>query len=125
MFFLKELTHTILLAPMYFGPGIREELKRRVAQEKEGTCDGRYGYIIVVISVDDVQPGVIQVGTGMAEYVIKYRCVVFRPFRNQVVDGIITSVSKLVSGTPRSALWERPFDHDASMVRDFLLMWAL
>lgn len=99
MFFLKELTHTILLSPQYFGPGIREELRRRVALEKEGTCDGRFGYIIVVISVDDVQPGVIQVGTGHAEYVIKYKCVVFRPFRNEVVDGVITSVSRMVRQT--------------------------
>ena len=108
MFFLKELTHTILLHPMYFGAGIREELKRRVAQEKEGTCDGRFGFIVVVISVDEVQPGVIQVGTGMAEYVIKYRCIVFRPFRNQVVDGIITSVSRLVRTGPRGTRRRKP-----------------
>ncbi|KAI9019033.1 RNA polymerase Rpb7 [Hyaloraphidium curvatum] len=95
MFFLKDLTHTILLQPQYFGAGIREELKRRVAQEKEGTCDGRFGYIIAVLKVDDVQPGVIQVGTGCAEYLIRYQAVVFRPFVNQVVDGKITQVSKV------------------------------
>jgi DNA-directed RNA polymerase II subunit RPB7 len=96
MFFLKELTHTILLQPQYFGPGVREELKKRVAQEREGTWDGRFGYIVLVVSVDEVQAGVVQVGTGCAEYVIRYKCVVFRPFKNQVVDGLITNVSKLV-----------------------------
>ena len=73
MFFLKDLTHTISLHPQYFGPKIQEFLIQRLHQEVEGTCSGRYGYIICVLLIKDIGHGVLQSNTGMAEYDINYQ----------------------------------------------------
>lgn len=73
MFFLKDLTHTISLHPQYFGPKIHEFLEQRLHQEVQGTCSGRYGYIICVVLVKDIGHGVLQSNTGMAEYEMKYQ----------------------------------------------------
>lgn len=95
MFFLKELTHTINLHPQYFGPQIRQFLERRLYDEVEGTCSGRFGYVISVIEIVDIGNGVLLSNTGFAEYKIKYKAIVFKPFKNQVVDGIVTTVNKI------------------------------
>ena len=44
-FFLKLLTHTIQLHPQFFGPQMRAYLTKRLYEEVEGTCSGRFGYI--------------------------------------------------------------------------------
>jgi len=33
--------------------------------------------------------------SGFAEFKIVYKAIVFKPFKNQVVDGIVTSVNKV------------------------------
>jgi DNA-directed RNA polymerase II subunit RPB7 len=89
------LTHTINLHPQYFGPQIKEFLVKRLYEEVEGTCSGRYGYIIAVVSVESIGKGVLQSNTGFALYEIEYKAIVFKPFKNQVVDGIVTTVNKV------------------------------
>ena len=34
-------------------------------------------------------------GTGQAEFVTKYRAIVFKPFKGEVVDGVVTNVNKV------------------------------
>ncbi|KAJ2998361.1 DNA-directed RNA polymerase II subunit [Globomyces sp. JEL0801] len=92
MFFLKELTHSINLHPQFFGPQIQACLIQRLHAEVEGTCSGRFGYIIAVVEVVEVGKGVLQSNTGFAEYKITYKAIVFKPFKNQVVDGIVTTI---------------------------------
>nr|KAJ3420993.1 DNA-directed RNA polymerase II subunit [Polyrhizophydium stewartii] len=96
MFFLKQLSHTINLHPQYFGPQIRAYLTRRLYEEVEGTCSGQYGYIISVVDIVEVGKGVLQTNTGFAQFQIQYKAIVFKPFRNQVVDGIVATVNKLI-----------------------------
>ncbi|KAL2916502.1 DNA-directed RNA polymerase II subunit [Polyrhizophydium stewartii] len=95
MFFLKQLSHTINLHPQYFGPQIRAYLTRRLYEEVEGTCSGQYGYIISVVDIVEVGKGVLQTNTGFAQFQIQYKAIVFKPFRNQVVDGIVATVNKI------------------------------
>jgi DNA-directed RNA polymerase II subunit RPB7 len=73
MFFLKTLKHTINLHPQYFGPQIKEFLVKRLHEEVEGTCSGRFGYTISVVQVTDIGRGVLQSNTGFAEYTIEYK----------------------------------------------------
>lgn len=62
----------------------------------EGTCSGRYGFIISVVDIVDIGKGVLQSNTGFAEYQIEYKAIVFKPFRNEVFDGIVTIVNKVL-----------------------------
>ncbi|KAJ3228035.1 DNA-directed RNA polymerase II subunit [Clydaea vesicula] len=96
MFFAKDLYHTIALHPSYFGPKMKEYLVKRLHEEVEGTCSGRYGYVVAIIKVLEVGKGVLQHTTGSAEFKIHYQAVVFKPFKNQVVDGVVTTVNKLI-----------------------------
>ncbi|CCO34104.1 DNA-directed RNA polymerase II subunit rpb7 Short=RNA polymerase II subunit B7 [Rhizoctonia solani AG-1 IB] len=96
MFFIKELTHRILLHPSYFGPRMTQYLETKLYADVEGTCSGRFGYIIAVLGIVDVGKGMVMSGTGQAEFVTKYRAIVFKPFKGEVVDGVVTNVNKLI-----------------------------
>ncbi|CAE6452240.1 unnamed protein product [Rhizoctonia solani] len=95
MFFIKELTHRILLHPSYFGPRMTQYLETKLYADVEGTCSGRFGYIIAVLGIVDVGKGMVMSGTGQAEFVTKYRAIVFKPFKGEVVDGVVTNVNKM------------------------------
>ncbi|KAJ3118521.1 hypothetical protein HDU96_000937 [Phlyctochytrium bullatum] len=90
----KTLTHNITLHPQYFGARMQEFLVKRLYEEVEGTCSGRHGYVISVVEVVNVGRGTLQSTSGYAEFNIIYKAIVFKPFRNQVVDGTVTTVNK-------------------------------
>lgn len=83
------------LHPQYFCSDLRNSVVRRLHAEVEGTCAGQYGYIVCVLEVLDLGAGVLVPTTGHAEYVVTYRAIVFRPFRNQVIDAVVTTVNKM------------------------------
>lgn len=83
-----------MMPPQTFGPKLRAALIRKLNQEVEGSCSGQHGYIIMVTSVDEISPGYIRDGTAMVSYEVQYKAVVFRPFRNEVLDAVVTTVSK-------------------------------
>ena len=91
----KELTHTILLHPSYFGPRMLQFLESKLYADVEGTCSGQYGYIIAVVSILDIGRGMVLSGTGQAEFVTRYRAIVFKPFKGEVVDGVVNNVNKV------------------------------
>jgi len=92
---VKDLTHRILLHPSFFGPQMEKFLENKLYADVEGTCSGAYGYIIAVISIIDIGQGVVMSGTGQAEFVTTYRAIVFKPFKGEVVDGIVGEVNKM------------------------------
>lgn len=91
----KELTHTILLHPSYFGPRMLQYLESKLYSDVEGTCSGQFGYIISVVNIKDVGKGMIIPGTGQAEFIARYQAVVFKPFKGEVVDGIVNNVNRV------------------------------
>ncbi|CAO3596958.1 RNA polymerase Rpb7 [Absidia repens] len=95
MFFLKELSHTITLHPSYFGPSIQTRLKDKLYSDVEGTCSGRFGYIITVVSLMNISKGKILPGSGLAEFRVKYQAIVFKPYKGEVLDAVISTVNKM------------------------------
>ena len=83
------------LHPQYFCADLRNSVVRRLHTEVEGTCAGQLGYIVCVLDVVDLGAGELNPSTGFAEYVVIYKAVVFRPFRNQVIDAVVTTVNKM------------------------------
>ncbi|KAI5850420.1 RNA polymerase Rpb7 [Morchella snyderi] len=94
MFFIHELQRTITLHPSYFGPHMREYLIHKLHADVEGSCTGRY-FIICVIEHDNFTLGRIIPGKGDAEFTITYKAVVWRPFKGETVDGVVSSVNKM------------------------------
>jgi DNA-directed RNA polymerase II subunit RPB7 len=94
--FLKvQLEHEILLHPRYFGPDLLNTVKQKLFSEVEGTCSGKYGFIVAITSIENVGTGMIQSGRGYASYPVKYKAIVFRPFKNEVVDAVVSQVTKV------------------------------
>lgn len=95
----KELTHTILLHPSYFGPRMLQFLESKLYADVEGTCSGAFGYIIAVVSILDIGKGMVISGSGQAEFITRYRAIVFKPFKGEVVDGVVNNVNKVCGST--------------------------
>ena len=71
----------------------------------------RYGFVIAVTTIDNIGAGVIQTGRGFVLYPVKYKAIVFRPFKGEVVDADVTQVNKVspstgqVMGSPEK-IWD-------------------
>jgi DNA-directed RNA polymerase II subunit RPB7 len=94
MFFLHTLTRIITLHPSFFGPNMSQYLQSKLTHDVEGTCTGRY-YIIVVLDIQETSSGRIIPGSGVSEFTLTYRAVVWRPFKGETVDAIVSSVNKV------------------------------
>jgi DNA-directed RNA polymerase II subunit RPB7 len=70
-------------------------LESKLHADVEGTCSGQFGYIIAVVQIMDIGKGMVLSGSGQAEFVTHYRAIVFKPFKGEVVDGVVDSVSKV------------------------------
>lgn len=95
MFFHKQLEKKLALHPRYFGPRLRETLVTKLVREVEGTCTGRHGFVVAVTGVDDIGAGMIRDGTGFVTFPVQYSCVVFRPFRGEVLEAVVSMVNKM------------------------------
>ncbi|XP_065842409.1 DNA-directed RNA polymerase II subunit RPB7 [Oscarella lobularis] len=95
MFFHVQMEHEIVLHPRYFGPDLLETVKRKLFAEVEGTCTGKYGFVIAVTTISNIGKGKIQPGEGFVVYPVKYEAIVFRPFKGEVLDAVVTQVTKV------------------------------
>lgn len=69
-------------------------LESKLYSDVEGKCSGQFGYIIAVVSMSDIGNGIVLPGSGQAEFVARYRAIVFKPFKGEVVDGVVNNVTK-------------------------------
>uniref|UniRef100_A0A1B0B496 RNA polymerase Rpb7-like N-terminal domain-containing protein n=1 Tax=Glossina palpalis gambiensis TaxID=67801 RepID=A0A1B0B496_9MUSC len=101
MFYHISLEHEILLHPRYFGPQLLETVKQKLYTEVEGTCTGKYGFVIAVTTIDQIGSGIIQPGQGFVVYPVKYKAIVFRPFKGEVLDAVVKQINKFCpNGNP-------------------------
>lgn len=98
MFFLKEETKVITMHPSYFGPNMREFLIARLNEEEEGRCTGDH-FVICVMDMVDIGEGRVVPSSGSAEYTIKYRAIIWKPFRGETVCPSGAWVGCFPSGT--------------------------
>ena len=55
----------------------------------------RYGFVIAVTTIDSIGSGLILPGRGFVNYPIKYKAIVFRPIKGEVLEAIVTQVNKV------------------------------
>jgi DNA-directed RNA polymerase II subunit RPB7 len=109
MFYHISLEHEISLHPRYFGPKLHDTLRTMLFKEVEGTCTGKYGFVVAVTTIgafvaqpvscayatcaDTIGAGLItHANKGLVVYPIKYKAIVFRPWKGEVIDAIVTQV---------------------------------
>ncbi|KAK0961538.1 DNA-directed RNA polymerase II subunit [Friedmanniomyces endolithicus] len=88
MFFVKLLQDTLPLHPSYFGAASQQYITDLLYARNEGKNTGTM-MIIAIIDIDDISEAKIMPGTGMAMFDISYRAIIWRPFRGEVVDGLM------------------------------------
>ena len=55
----------------------------------------RYGFIIAITTIDTIGTGLIQPGRGYVVFPVEYKAIVFRPFKNEVLDAVVSQVNKI------------------------------
>eukprot|EP00899_Mesostigma_viride_P028968 jgi/Mesvir1/9256/Mv03122-RA.1 len=95
MFFHLILEKNMRLHPRYFGPKMRTTVVEKLIAEVEGTCSGRYGFIIAVVDVVSLGQAQLSDGSGYATIHVKYAAIVYRPFKGEVMDAVVTDVTKM------------------------------
>ena len=91
MFFVHQLEHRVNLHPSYFDADALDHIKQKLYEDVEGTNTGTM-MIVSVLSIDEISEPKVVPGSGFAQYDASYRAIVWRPFRGEVVDGLVSSV---------------------------------
>ncbi|THW39361.1 putative DNA-directed RNA polymerase II [Aureobasidium pullulans] len=91
MFFLHEMERVVNLHPSYFDKDTHKYITDTLYQDVEGTNTGNF-YIVCVVSVLDISEPRVLPGSGFAEFTIMFKAVVWRPFKGEVCDGMVSSV---------------------------------
>lgn len=71
--------------PSFFGANIHEKLKDKLYEDMEGSCNGEY-YIVCIMDIYEISKGKVRPGTGIAEYTILYRAILWKPFKGEAVS---------------------------------------
>lgn len=90
-----SLKHDIVLHPKYFGRQLHNCVREKLYNEIEGTCLGRFGYIIAITSITDIGLGVVDHAGGLATFHILYKAIVFRPFKGEIMDGVVKQINRV------------------------------
>ena len=92
--FAQTMHKELQLEPQDFGRQLRSTIHSRLIDEVEGKPLGADGYVIHVTQVhDDVGEGVIE-DDGKVTFNISYQAILFRPFKNEVLDAKVTVVNE-------------------------------
>jgi DNA-directed RNA polymerase subunit E'/Rpb7 len=59
--------------------------------------------VVAITGIENIGKGLIRDGTGFVTFPVKYQCVVFRPFKGEILEAVVTMVNKVyVSLLPAS-----------------------
>mmetsp|Transcript_19119 Transcript_19119/g.20720 ORF Transcript_19119/g.20720 Transcript_19119/m.20720 type:complete len:175 (-) Transcript_19119:126-650(-) len=97
MFFIKKLRKDVLLEPKYLGSRLLDHVKSKLNQELEGQCLGKHGYVVAVLDIAnrDIVPGIVDNDSGAVNITVYYSVILLRPFKNEVLDAVVTMASDL------------------------------
>ncbi|GAX20709.1 DNA-directed RNA polymerase II subunit RPB7 [Fistulifera solaris] len=97
MFYVKTLSHEIVLEPVHFGQKLRATLVRLLKEQVEGLALANYGYVVNVIEVpeDQIKSGVIEYDTGSVIFTVQYTALLLRPFIHEVLDAVVSQCNPL------------------------------
>ncbi len=90
----KELTKTVVIHPRFLGKQLRKTVTETLIAEVVGSCmDGAHVIAVLRIADENISHGTIEPLTGSVRYDVTYRAIMFRPFRNEVLDCVVKSVT--------------------------------
>lgn len=96
MFYHTELFYEITVHRNCLGDEFAELVQKKLTHDVEGTCIYEHGYVITVTSIDSVTDASFHILLNdYIFYKIRFTAIVFRPFKNEVLDGLVEQTNKL------------------------------
>lgn len=93
MFYLLKVEDHVRVEPKHFGLPTREAIERQLNESYVNSVSKELGYVISVVSVDDVEEGVLIPGDGAAYYRSVFNIIAWRPELHELVYGIIAEIT--------------------------------
>ena len=93
MFYLTEVEDHIRVEPKHFGLPTMESIEKQLNEDYVDSISKDLGFVIFVISVDDVGEGIIIPGDGAAYYKSKFRILAWKPELHELVYGTIKEIT--------------------------------
>jgi DNA-directed RNA polymerase subunit E'/Rpb7 len=91
------MQHDVILHPIYFNAELEKTIRRKLMIDVEGHCFGQRGFVIIVTTITNIGPGVLSTDAncGMVNYSVKFKAVVYRPFKGEVLEAVVKQVNKV------------------------------
>ncbi|CAL5353056.1 unnamed protein product [Camellia sinensis] len=96
MFFHIVLERNKQLHPPPLRSRPPREADLQAHERRGGHLHGRHGFVVAITGIENVGKGLIRDGTGFVTFPVKYQCVVFRPFKGEILEAVVTMVNKLI-----------------------------
>uniref|UniRef100_A0A7S1ERI9 DNA-directed RNA polymerase II subunit RPB7 n=1 Tax=Timspurckia oligopyrenoides TaxID=708627 RepID=A0A7S1ERI9_9RHOD len=95
MYYVLQLQRRVQIEPRLFNRNIEQTIIQKLINDVEGKFAGGNGFVVAVINlVHGVPSGQLDDGTGFAIFPVTYNAIVYRPFKNEVVDAIVSRVTQ-------------------------------
>lgn len=96
MFFLTTLEQNIYLAPIYLKKNYKKYCFSSLIATVEGNKIGPFGTVVLVVEFSkNFKKGKFLPGSSSALFCLKYRAITFKVFKGEILDTIVTNVTKL------------------------------
>ena len=95
MFFEVEMRRMVVVEPRELGDAMhtkRAMIRRLLTDVDAERCNEEHGYFVAVTTLDDVSEGKVRTSTGAVVFWVSFKCIVFKPIRNEVIDAEVTDV---------------------------------
>ena len=84
----------IIMAPSCLYKDLKNLLRAKLIEKVQGSITEKFGYVVVVLSVEEPNSGKILDTTGDVLFNVRYRAVIMKPFVGEVLDGVTEKVEK-------------------------------
>lgn len=93
MFYLAEVEDYVRVEPKHFGLATKEAVSEQLNESYVSSISRDLGFVVSVISVDNVGEGIIIPGDGAAYYKSKFKILVWRPELHELVFGTVKEIT--------------------------------
>jgi len=93
MFYLLKVQDHVRVEPKHFGLPTREAIEKQLNEDYFDSVSKEFGYVVAVLSVGEIDDGVIIPGDGAAYYSSEFELLAWKPELHELVYGTISEIT--------------------------------
>src|SRR3990167_320287 len=93
MFYILDVEEHVRVEPKHFGLPTKEAIEKQLNEDFVNSVTKELGYVVAVVSVGEIDDGVIISGDGAAYYRTNFKLVSWRPELHELVYGTISEIT--------------------------------